>query len=70
MNREIEVRCSEPGCSRKTRANATDVDARLGYLIGETREPGWRIPSERGMPTAAGLDWVYGTCPDHARQRS
>jgi hypothetical protein len=66
--REIEVHCSEPGCTRMTKASAGPVDARGGYEFEDPKEKGW-VRSQRGMPTAGGLTWVYGTCPEHATKK-
>jgi hypothetical protein len=70
-DREIEIRCSTPGCTRKTKAGASHVDKNRRSVIGDTNEAGWIVPNEGpGMyPTDTGRLWAWGTCPEHAKKQ-
>jgi hypothetical protein len=65
FSREIEVRCSTPGCTAKTTAAATPIDGKGGYQTMAPRAPGW-VASQHGRETGAGDTWMYATCPEHA----
>lgn len=65
--RTVEVRCSEPGCARKTTAYGSEPNARGDWKATWPNEADWVLPSRTGRETAFGPDWYYATCPDHAK---
>jgi hypothetical protein len=63
--RKVRVTCTYPGCGADTKAEAEHADEHGHYGVGETDDPGWKLPADVGATKPMPRDQVGGSCPAH-----